>query len=97
VTDTVYDAAGRVSSVTNPYRGTVGGSETYDYDYLDRRTYVARLGGTSHSYYGDTVGSAGGRTSQLCSSVGLPTLDVDEAGKKRQTWTDGLKRLVEVD
>src|SRR2546425_7953251 len=40
-------------------------------------------------------------SSQLCSSttygLGYPVLFIDEAGKKRQTWTDGFGRLIEVD
>ncbi len=96
-TDTAYDTSGRVLSVTNPYRGTPGGSATYSFDYLNRTTSIAKTGGTTYIYHGDTVGSAGGRTTQLCSTVGYPGLSVDEAGKKRQTWTDALGRLVEVD
>ena len=30
--DTSYDASGRVASVTNPYRTTSTGSDTYAYD-----------------------------------------------------------------
>jgi len=97
ISDTSYDASGRVQSVTNPYRGTPGGSETYEYDFLNRRSSVAKAGGTARTYYGDTVGPAGGRTSQLCSDTAYPVLNVDEAGMKRQTWVDALARLVEVD
>ena len=47
------------------------------------------------------MSTGGGATAQLCSSstygLGYPVLNVDEAGKKSQTWTDGFGRTIEAD
>lgn len=55
----------------------------------------------AYTYYGPDVGTHGGAGTQLCGSgtygLGYPTLNVDEAGKKRQVWTDGLGRTIEAD
>ncbi len=100
-----YDSRGRLVETSNPYRSTSDptyGIEKYSYDGLDRAIQVQRADGSvSKTYYGAAVGSGGGATSQLCSSstygLGYPILYVDEAGKKRQSWIDGLGRLIEVD
>jgi RHS repeat-associated protein len=101
-----YDPTGRMQSVTNPERSThspTDGYDTYTYDGLGRVTKVTHPDGTySSAYYGAGVTSAvGGITAQLCSSttygLGFPTLYVDEAGKKRQVWTDGFGRMIEAD
>jgi len=53
------------------------------------------------SYYGSDVGTHGGAGSQLCSATtygrGYPTLSIDEMGMKHQEWSDGLRRVIEVD
>jgi RHS repeat-associated protein len=100
--DTSYDGAGRVESVSNPYRGSSPGGDSFAYDGLDRPNSVTHADtNVAYTYYGAAVGGAGGATSQLCSSgtygLGFPTLLVDEAGKKRQNWADGFGRTVEVD
>jgi RHS repeat-associated protein len=102
--DMAYDSNGRASSISNPHRTTsqpTDGTETYpSYDGLDRKLQVTRADGSiGHTYYGPAVSSNGGQSSQLCSGFGLgyPVLTVDEAGHKRQRWTDGFGRLIEVD
>ena len=101
--DTGYDSNGRVYSVSNPHRSgssSTDGTEYYAYDGLDRVILVTRADGSvAHTYYGTAAGSNGGLSTQLCSGygIGYPILSVDEAGLKRQTWTDGFGRLVETD
>jgi len=103
--DTAYDVMGRVLSQSNPYRTTLDstyGVETFAYDSLSRTTLVTHHdGNTAQTFYGPTVVSAGGLVAQQGSTtmygVGYPTLSVDEAGKAKQTWTDALGRLIEVD
>ena len=99
---TTYDSNGRVASATNPYRSQINGQDSYAYDAMDRTTQVSHTDGTSvHVYYGSSAGGAGGITSQSCSSstygLGYEVLTVDEAGKKREVWKDGLSRTIEVD
>jgi RHS repeat-associated protein len=104
---TSYDSSiGRVQSVTNPKRSgpnPTDGSDAYTYDGLGRvLTVTHSAGGVVHSYYGAKVTSTvGGITAQLCSTAtygfGYPTLVVDEAGMKRETWADGFGRAIEVD
>jgi RHS repeat-associated protein len=101
---TYYDSNSRVQQVSNPYRSPSDptyGLDTYSYDGLDRVTQVTHQDGNSaHIYYGAAVSGAGGAASQQCYQptfgTGFPTLYVDEAGKKRQTWTDGFGRIVEL-
>jgi RHS repeat-associated protein len=53
------------------------------------------------TYYGTSVTGAGGISPQLCTiggnGYGYPILAIDEAGHKRQHWTDGFGNTVEVD
>ena len=102
--DTTYDSDGRVSTVTNPYRGTPPGNvTTLNYDGLDRVYKVEHPDGQyAYSYSGGAVTSGlGGQTSQLCSAStyghGYPTLMIDEVQNKRQTWTDAFGRVIETD
>jgi RHS repeat-associated protein len=101
-----YDTNGRIQTVTNPYRSTSDptyGLDTYSYDAVGRVVKISHTDGTSFSiYYGAAVTTAvGGITTQLCSTstygIGYPSLTVDEAGRKRETWTDGVGRTIEVD
>lgn len=99
---TTYDTNGRVSSVANPQRTTSNGQDTYTYDGLDRITALTHVDGTAqHIYYGSSVSSPGGTTTQGCSTstygIGYPVLTVDEAGKKLEVWTNGFGRTIEVD
>ena len=99
---TTYDTSGRVQSVTNPYRSSPDGSTSYQYDGLNRvKRTTLQDGNYTETFFGSGVGAAGGRTTQLCASgtygAGFPVLSKDEAGKKRQTWTDALGRLIEAD
>ena len=103
VTGTQYDTNGRVLKVSNPYQST--SDSTYGwtsnaYDGLDRKVQITEQDGSlAYKYYGPLVTSGGGASSQLCSGygVGYPVLTKDEAGHKRQSWTDGFGRLIEVD
>jgi len=93
---TGYDASGRLASLSNPYRGANSpGGDTYTYDALNRRTRVTHVDSTYAPI------SYGGSTSQSCSpstyGYGYATLYTDESGKQRQTFTDALGRLIEVD
>ncbi|MFY9531631.1 MAG: RHS repeat-associated core domain-containing protein [Candidatus Acidiferrales bacterium] len=103
---TYYDSDSRVQQVSNPYRSPSDptyGLTMYSYDGLDRVTKVTDADGShTQAYYGAAVtSSVGGITAQLCSSstygLGYPAFFIDEAGKKRETWTDGFGRLIEVD
>jgi len=100
-----YDTSGRVQSASHPYRSTsesTYGFDTPTYDGMDRVTNIAHANSTSaQSVYGSSVVSAGGVYPQFCAvsscGWGYPTLNIDEAGKMRQSWTDGLGRVIEVD
>jgi len=102
---TTYDGLGRLKSTTNPYRSTSDptyGTETVTYDALKRVSTVTHADGSAtQQYYGDSVASAGGAATQLCSTatygVGYPSLIVAPDGKKRETWIDGIQRVIEVD
>ena len=101
--DTSYDSNGRVYSISNPHRSgssPTDGTEYYSYDGLDRKISVTEADGSvTHAYYGVSVSSNGGLSSQLCSGygTGYPILHVDEVGSKRQNWIDGFGRNIEVD
>lgn len=85
-TDKTYDAIGRVSTVTNPYRSgtditTSSGTTTYGYDALSRKI--------TETYPDGSI---------LTTAYCLPsTLVTDPAGKWRRSRIDGLGRMVEVD
>jgi RHS repeat-associated protein len=85
-TDTTYDAEGRVSTVSNPYRTgtdvtTTTGLTTYAYDGLSRKV--------SETYPDNSV-----LKTAFC---GMSTLVTDPTGKWRRSRTDALGLLVEVD
>jgi RHS repeat-associated protein len=101
---TWFDSNHRVKSVTTPYitgSEPTYGVETVSYDGLDRTATITRADGSlAKVYYGASVSSTGGLASQLCAStfgLGYPILTVDEAGSKRQSWTDAFGRIIEVD
>ncbi len=93
-----YDTSSRLDSVTNPYRTTT--ESTYGmtlpaYDGLGRTIQVTRPDGNiATTAFAAAVTSA----TPLCSNgIAAPTVIVDEAGKKRQMWTDGFGEMIEVD
>jgi RHS repeat-associated protein len=84
LTDTTYDAFGRVATASNPYQSTSDptyGITTNQYDALGRTIKVTKP---------DTSIV----TTFYCGST---TLVTDEAGHWRRSTTDALGRLVEVD
>ena len=86
LTDTTYDALGRVSTVSNPYRAGTDptsspGITTYTYDALSRKI---------RETYPDTSFL----TTAYC---GPSTLVTDPTGKWRRSRINGLGQLVEVD
>ena len=92
---TSYDALGRVLSTSNPHRTSSTGGDTYGYDALSRVTSVTHADSNS-------IGMAyGGGTAQSCSAstygYGYSTVYTDEATNQRQTFTDALGRIIEVD
>jgi RHS repeat-associated protein len=103
--DMAYDALGRVLSNSHPHRSsasTTDGIETPTYDALGRTTKVTHPDNTfSQTLYGAAVSGTGVNPAQLCSSstygLAFPVLAIDEAGKKREFWTDGLGRTIEAD
>jgi RHS repeat-associated protein len=93
---TSYDALGRVLSVSNPYRGSSGGGDTYQYDALGRVTKATHA---DNSYL--QIAYAPASASQGCSAsnygYGYPVLYTDETGNEWQTFTDALGRVIEAD
>ncbi len=85
--DTVYDALGRVASVSNPYRTTSDatyGVTSYQYDALGRVTKVIPPDGSSS-------------TNNISVSYSTNATTVtDQASKKRQSTMDSLGRLTQV-
>jgi RHS repeat-associated protein len=91
-TATNYDGFGRVFTQSNPYRSTSDptyGITTNIYDALGRTFLVQRPDGSS-------VQKAYDQTCSV-SANGLGTTVTDETGKLRESCTDGLGRLIEVD
>ncbi len=83
ITDTVYDALGRLFTVSNPHRsGTsiTDGITTSYYDVLGRTTSISLPDGNSQTW----------------SYTGNVTTKTDELGRQRQQFTDGLGRLTEL-
>src|SRR5262249_35294468 len=90
--DTTYDAAGRVSTVSNPHRSTsspTDGIITSTYDGLGRATRIVKQDNSTSTIQYD-------QTSAI-SANGNCTFATDEAGAPRKTCSDGLGRLIEVD
>jgi RHS repeat-associated protein len=85
--DTTYDALGRKSTVSNPYRSTseaTYGITTTLYDALSRVTKVIPQDGTA---------SANNITTSYSGNCATVT---DQAAKARKTCSDGLGRLTQV-
>jgi len=105
MTATTYDSSGRTHTVSNPYRSTSDptyGLTTMSFDVLGRPALATEAdNSTVKTYYGTDVATAGGAAAQLCSPTtygyGYPILHIDEASKKKQTWTDAFGRTIEVD
>jgi len=96
-TDTTYDGLGHVYTVSNPYCTTgdsTYGLTTYFYDALGRSCLVVPPDGTLPSG-GACPGSQPANTVFTAYS-GNTTTVTDQAGKKRQSATDGLGRLTQV-
>jgi RHS repeat-associated protein len=106
-TDTAYDPLGRVYCVSNPYRSTSDstyGITTHMYDAVGR---VTRL--QPPDYWANTPASSptcltvspqttpANPTAYLATSYyGNASTTTDEAGKSRETITDGLGRVTQV-
>lgn len=88
LSDTTYDADGRVSTVSNPYRSkteSTYGVTTTIYDGLNRGITIVPQDGTN---------TANNVTTQYSDNV---TTVTDQAGKQRRSISDGLGRLIEID
>lgn len=84
--DTTYDSAGRVKTVSNPYRnGDTIYKTANEYDGLGRLTKTIPPDGTT---YVNNVKTDFGSNY---------TIVTDQAGKKRKTYNDALGRLIRVD
>ena len=78
------------------------GSTTFVYDGANRVIGSSHSDGTQATlYFGAAAASNGGPSAQYCAQssfgVGYPTLLVDEAGRKMETWRDGFGRTIETD
>ena len=91
-TATAYDGFGKVHTASNPYRTTSDptyGITTYTYDALGRTTYISEPDGSAIQTVYDQTCSV--------STSGVGTTVTDETGRLRQSCSDGLGRLIEVD
>ena len=96
-TDTTYDGLGRVWKQSNPHRSTslsTDGTTTYFYDALGRACVVVPPDGTLPS--GGTCPASQPTNTVFTTYSGNTTTVTDQAGKKRQSTTDGLGRLTKV-
>jgi RHS repeat-associated protein len=95
--DTTYDSLGRLYTRSNPYRSTSDptyGKDTYSYDALNRVTKITHA---DSSYSQISYGSGTQACSASTYGYGYSALYTDESGNQRQTFTDGLGRVIEVD
>ena len=96
---TVYDPLGRAKLVTNPYRAVAAATDGWSrssYDLAGRVTEVATFAGGVANQPPDTGTNSnwtGSVTSVYASEV---TTVTDQAGKRRQSVTDALGRLIQV-
>ncbi|MBZ5524412.1 MAG: hypothetical protein LAP21_19415 [Acidobacteriia bacterium] len=94
--DTVFDAAGRISNVSNPYFSTADstyGLTQNQYDAMDRATQVTKQDGSINSVAYDVITGVhdlvpGNNAPGDCTDA------TDEAGKLRRACSDALGRLV---
>lgn len=96
LTDTTYNAIGRVQSVSNPYRTSgdpTDGFTSYLYDALGRKTYECEPGGIESTSCNP---SASGTTSLHWSYSGNVVIFQDGNGNQWQWTSDGLGRLTNV-
>lgn len=98
-TDTAYDGLGRVYTVSNPYRSgtdptTSSGTTTYIYDALGRKCLEIPQDGTAVS--ANTCPATAPAKDIFTQYSGPTTTVTDETGRKRQSTTDGLGRLIQV-
>lgn len=99
--DTVYDALGRVSEQSNPFRtGQTPGVTTYSYDALGRKTIQTQQDGSTQQwcYQGQKTNGQGNCEGLLSKGVTTGTwVDFeDETGSDWQHISDGLGRLTSV-
>ena len=103
--DTTYDINGRVQSVSHAYVSRSDPSyvfETFSYDGLDRQIAVTHPDNQSaFEAYGSNVSNLAGVITQQSSvttyGYGYPLASLDESGKQRQQWIDGVGHIIEVD
>jgi RHS repeat-associated protein len=98
-TDTSYDALGRVTTVSNPYRSGTDptsspGITTFVYDALGRKCVEVPPDGTAVP--GNTCPASAPAKDIFTSYSGNTTTVTDAAGRKRQSTTDALGRLTQV-
>src|SRR4029077_9035904 len=96
-TDTNYDGMGRVYKRSNPHRSaslSTDGTTTYFYDALGRTCLVVPPDAPLPS--GATCPTFRPTDTVFTSYSGNTTTVTDEAGKTRQSQTDGLGRLTQV-
>ena len=90
-----YDSTGQTVLAGNPYRTSSTGGDTYQYDALNRVNQV------THADSSVATITYGGGTAQSCAAstygYGYSIVYTDEVGKKHQTFTDALGRIIETD
>jgi RHS repeat-associated protein len=97
--DTAYDALGRVSTVSNPYRSgsdptTSSGTTTYFYDAIGRKCLEVPPDGTPPS--GGACPTTQPANTIFTMYSGNTTTVTDQTGKSRKSVTDSLGRLIQV-
>jgi len=91
--DTSYDGFGRVLTVSNPHRSSslpTDGTTMNTYDGAGRTIKLQRPDGSSTQTVYD-------QTCTVMSSNGTAKIVTDETGSLRESCSDGLGRLIEVD
>jgi RHS repeat-associated protein len=99
LTDTTYDALGRVATVSNPYRQgidptTSAGTTSYFYDPLGRKCLEVPPDGTLPT--GGVCPATQPANTIFTTYSGNSTTVTDQTGKSRKSVTDGLGRLTQV-
>ena len=90
--DTTYDVLGRVSTVSNPVRGTPGPSDitTYNYDALNRPNGAGPVYAITRPDGSPVSMSYSATSTTSCVTT------TDEAGNARTVCSDGLGRIKSV-